>query len=145
MHITKVTRSRKRKDFAKMLSLIESKYKEAKTIHLVLDNLNTHNQKSLTETYGNENGTRLWARFSVHHTPKHASWLNQAEIEIGIMSRQALGKDRLPTQWQLRQRIMSWSQWANKQRLKIQWRFTTQKARKKFKYEKPADLTSPRS
>lgn len=139
-HLAKVTKRRKRKDFAKMLCLIESKYSRAKTIHLVLDNLNTHNVKSLIAQYGVERGTQLWGRFTVHYTPKHGSWLNQAEIEIGLMSRQALGKDRFPTRWSLRHRVTAWTDRVNGEKLKIDWSFTTKRARDKFKYRKLNDL-----
>jgi transposase len=68
----------------------------AKTIHLVLDNLNIHCRKSLVGCYGEECGECPWKRFSVHYTPKHGSWLNQAEIEISLFSRQCLGRRRFP-------------------------------------------------
>ena len=63
-------------------------------IHLVMDNLNIHRQKSLTEVFGAEMAAEVWDRFTVHHTPTHGSWLNQAEIEIGIFSRQCLALDQ---------------------------------------------------
>ena len=71
-------------------------YPEAKTIHLVMDNLNIHCRKSLTDAFGAEMGSEIWDRFTVHYTPKHGSWLNQAEIEIGLFSRQCLGRRRIP-------------------------------------------------
>ena len=71
-------------------------YPEAKTIHLVMDNLNIHRRKSLTDLFGAEIGGEVWDRFTVHYTPTHGSWLNQAEIEIGIFSRQCLGKQKNP-------------------------------------------------
>ena len=116
-----------------MLCLIESKYSRAKIIHLVLDNLNTHNAKSLIELYGQERGLKIWSRFTVHYTPKHGSWLNQAEIEIGLLSRQALGNDRFPNRWSLRYRVTAWTNRVNREELKIDWSFTTKKARKKFR------------
>jgi hypothetical protein len=66
-------------------------YPQADTIHLVVDNLNIHRRKSLTDTFGHDVGSEIWDRFTVHYTPTHGSWLNQAEIEIGILSRQCLG------------------------------------------------------
>src|SRR4051812_49173417 len=98
-HITKVTKRRKGRDFAQMLSKIEAHYPGTKTIHLVMDNLSTHSLKSCTVRYGEARGTALWNRFTPHFTPKHASWLDQAEIEISLMSREALGKDRFPNCW----------------------------------------------
>jgi DDE superfamily endonuclease len=70
-------------------------YSAADTIHLVLDNLNTHTRKALVDRFGQAAGGWLWERFTVHYTPKHGSWLNQAEIEIGLFSRQCLGKRRI--------------------------------------------------
>ena len=75
-----------------MVARIAISYPAAKTIHLVLDNLNSHCRKSLVGCYGEEFGDYLWKRFSVHYTPKHGSWLNQAEIEISLFSRQCLGR-----------------------------------------------------
>ena len=94
-HFTRVTKNRKRAAFAKMISRIAKAYPGTKTIHLVMDNLNTHGKKSLTDFYGEKQGSKIWNKFTPHYTPKHASWLDQAEIEIGIFSRQCLGKDRI--------------------------------------------------
>ena len=71
-------------------------YPQAKTIHLVVDNLNIHRRKALTDVFGAEMGTEVWDRFTVHYTPTHGSWLNQAEMGIGIFSRQCLGTRRIP-------------------------------------------------
>ena len=71
-------------------------YPEAKTIHLVMDNLNIHRRKALADVFGPEMATEVWDRFTVHYTPTHGSWLNQAEIEIGLFSRQCLGNRRIP-------------------------------------------------
>ena len=67
-------------------------YPEAKTIHLVMDNLNIHSQKSLVEVFGAAMAGEVWDRFTIHHTPTHGSWLNQAEIEIGTFSRQCFDR-----------------------------------------------------
>jgi transposase len=133
-HITKVTKRRKGRDFAQILSKIEARYPKAKTIHLVMDNLSTHKLKSCTDFYGQEKGEALWSRFTPHFTPKHASWLNQAEIEISLLSREAMGKDRFPNCWYLRARVNAWNQRINQEGRTIAWQFTTAKARKKFKY-----------
>jgi hypothetical protein len=94
-HFTKVTPTRASPDFAEFLLDIAAAYPAADTIHLVLDNLSTHTRKAVTDWFGEDNGAWLWSRFTVHHTPKHGSWLNQAEIEIGLFSRQCLGKRRI--------------------------------------------------
>jgi transposase len=133
-HMLKVTRCRKKPDFARMLRDIASRYPKARTIHLVMDNLNTHTEKSLAETFGKQVGTKLWNRFTAHFTPKHASWLNQAEAEIGIYSRQCLGKRRMNSLEELRVETNAWKKWANKSKLSINWAFTTADAREVFKY-----------
>ena len=71
-------------------------YPQARTIHLVMDNLNIHRQKALADVFGAEMTAQVWDRFTVHYTPTHGSWLNQAEIEIGLFSRQCLGKTAHP-------------------------------------------------
>ncbi|WP_436626209.1 transposase [Sorangium sp. So ce136] len=73
-------------------------------MHLVLDNLNTHTPASLIKAFGTERGRALAARFAFHHTPKHASWLNAAEIEASLVSRKCLGRNRIPTFAELRRR-----------------------------------------
>ena len=133
-HFTYVTKNRKGKEFAKILRRIASHYSHADKVHLVMDNLNTHSQKSLTDFYGEEKGNEIWERFDIHFTPKHASWLDQAEIEIGIYSRQCLGKSRIGHIDELRKKTNSWNKEVNKKKLKINWQFTTTKAREKFKY-----------
>lgn len=110
-------------------------YPRVKTRHLVMDNLNTHNEKSLVDYYGPRKGRQLWKLFTVHDTPKHGSWLNQAEIEIGIFSRQCLDKDRIATLKALKDRAHAWNRRINKKRVKIDWTFTTAKARKTFGYK----------
>ena len=76
-----------------------------------------------------------------HYTPKHASWLNQAEIEIGLYQRGCIGKDRVGDIQKLRQRTKAWNQVMNRKRMKIDWKFTTKKAREKFKYKVKTTLS----
>ncbi len=85
VHFTEVTPRRTAHRFAEFLKGVADFYPQVRTIHLVLDNLNTHRRKALVDRYGEADGNRLWQRFTVHYTPKHASWLNQAEIEIGLL------------------------------------------------------------
>ena len=82
-----------------------------------------------------ENGGVLWDRFTVHYTPTHGSWLNQAEIEIGLFSRQCLGKRRIGDQATLCREARAWNRKVNRKRVKINWAFDRKKARKKFKYK----------
>jgi hypothetical protein len=84
-----------------------------RTIHLVLDNLNTHCPKSLDGYFGAEHANAVWERFTVHYTPKHASWLNQAEVEISLFSRQCLGKRGIPNLATLRSQTKAWNQSIN--------------------------------
>ncbi len=79
-HITRATPTRDHREFAKMMRVISEHYPDARTIHLVLDNLSTHSIRSLIRFYGKEVGREIWERFTIHFTPKHGSWLNMAEI-----------------------------------------------------------------
>lgn len=133
-YINKVTERRTGKDFAKFLSSIERSYCDADKIVLVMDNLNTHKLKSLTDFYGDEKGKKIWDRFEVHYTPKHGSWLNQAEICINMYARQCLGKTRIPDIDLLRKKTKAWNKVANNKKVKIQWKFTRKKAQEKFNY-----------
>ena len=133
-HITKVTPTRSGPEFAKMLMAIARRYPAVSTIHLVMDNLSTHFVSSVIKHYGNERGSDLWNRFTIHYTPKHGSWLNQAEIEIGVLNKQCIGKRRIGDLATLQGEVRQWNRMANKQRVKIDWKFTKAKARKLFKY-----------
>lgn len=134
-YFNKVTEKRKKEDFAGFLNDLNNKYKNAEKIILIMDNLNTHKKDSLIERYGEEKANALWARFEVHYTPKHASWLNQAEIAIGMYSRQCLGDGRVSSLENLIKITTAWNKSANKKKTTINWRFNRKKARKKFEYE----------
>lgn len=118
-----------------MMQQLAEAYPEAETIHLVMDNLSTHTEKSLTDRYGDEIGQQLWDRFTVHYTPVHGSWLNQAEIEISVIAGQCLGKRRMGAMEKLRSEVRAWNRRANRAKLKINWTFDRQAARRKFKYK----------
>jgi transposase len=133
-YINSVTQKRCGCDFAKFLKLLTLKYPVAHKIVLVMDNLSTHTAKSLTDFYGETEGNALWNKFEVHYTPKHASWLNQAEIAIGMYSRQCLGDGRIGTIENLKTQTKAWNLRTNKKKIKIHWRFTKKKARKSFLY-----------
>jgi hypothetical protein len=133
-HFTKPTPTRKSPEFADFLLEIAASYPQADTIHLVLDNLSTHTRKAVVDRYGEKDGDWLWRRFTVHHTPKHGSWLNQAEIEIGIFSRQCLGKRRIGNIDDLTTETHAWNQRMNQDQTTIDWKFTRKKARRKLKY-----------
>jgi hypothetical protein len=133
-HFTKVTDNRSSPEFADYRLDIAAAYPEADTIHLVMDNLSSHTRKAIVERFGAEAGDWLWHRFPVHYTPKHGSWLNQAEIAIGLFSRQCLGQRRIADRTSLRQETQAWNRRANRDRVMIQWNFTRKKARQKFGY-----------
>ena len=135
-HFTFPTPDRSGFEFAQVAMELALAYPDAKTIHLVMDNLNIHSRKSLTDVFGLEMATEVWSRFTMHHTPTHGSWLNQAEIEIGIFSRQCLGNRRIPTLKALRQETKAWNRRMNRDRVKIAWKFDRQSARRKFGYKK---------
>jgi transposase len=135
VHFTIATPNRSAPQFAQAMETIIASYPNADTIHLVMDNLNIHGPKSLTDHFGKEKGTELWNRLTVHYTPIHGSWLNQAEIEISLLARQCLGKRRIPTLAILQQEADTWNAKANHECTKIDWQFTRKKARIKFGYK----------
>ena len=120
-HFNCATPNRKASQFAEVIAALVAAYPTARKIHLVMDNLNIHRLKSLTE---------------VHHTPKHGSWLNQAEIELSLLSRQCLGTRRIPGLDSLQREIQAWNHQANRNQTTIQWRFTRKAARAKFGYKR---------
>src|SRR5271157_1490586 len=142
-HFTTATPDRSAFQFAQVVYRLALHYPEAQTIHLVMDNLNTHCRKSLTDLYGAEIGSEIWDRFTIHYTPKHGSWLDQAEIELSLFSRQCLGQRRISDLSLLRRETKAWNRQANRARTTIQWRFTRRKARQTFRYEKPPRRRSP--
>ena len=121
---------------AKVLASLLDSYPAARTIHLVWDNLNIHCRKSLTDYYGEKQGCEMWSRLTVHPTPKHGSWLNQAEIELSLYSRQCLGTRRIPDLETLERETRSWKARVNRDQVKINWKFDRRAARKKFGYNK---------
>ena len=122
-HFTFATPDRSGFEFARVAVTLAMAYPEAETIHLVLDNLNIHRRKALADVFGAEMAAEVWDRFTVHYTPTHGSWLNQAEIEIGIFSRQCLGHRRIPDLKTLRQEAKAWNRRMNRDRVKIAWKF----------------------
>lgn len=135
-HFTFATPDRSGFEFAKAAFQIALHYMEANTIHLVLDNLNIHRRKSLTDWFGGEIGSEIWDRFTIHYTPTHGSWLNQAEIEIGLFARQCLGRRRIPDLTTLRREARAWNRRVNRARTKIKWTFDRKTARRKFGYKR---------
>lgn len=129
---TVVTETRNAVDFAQILKYTaDMLYPRAEKVVLVTDNLNTHTTASLYKAFPPEEARRLAERFEWHFTPKHGSWLNMAEIEIGIMSRQALAKP-LPDLESFKKQVHIWTIKRNAGCKKINWQFTTADARVKL-------------
>ena len=133
-----VTDRRTAKDFAEVVRwLAEDVYPEADRIVLVMDNLNTHTLASLYEAFEPEQARRIAERFEVHHTPKHGSWLNVAEIELSVLARQCLDR-RIPDVGTLRREVAAWEAERNAAVVRVDWQFTTADARTKLKRLYPA-------
>lgn len=127
----KVTQQRTAKDFAAcMRDLVDIHYPEAKLIRVVLDNLSTHTLGALYETFPAAEAHRILQRLEFHYTPKHASWLNMVEIEIGVLRTQCL--DRRGERERLISEIAEWQKARNDSGARIHWRFTTEQARTKL-------------
>jgi hypothetical protein len=136
-----VTQQRTKKDFAfAMRYLVDVMYPEAECIDVVMDNLNTHYYHSLVEFFGKQEADRIMARLEFHYTPEHASWLNMAEIELSILSKQCLSR-RISTEWMLITEIVAWEEPRNTKKAQIRWNFTVAEARKVFKEYYPTSLT----
>lgn len=129
--VTQVTNQRTKKDFAFFVKELIRKYPKAKIIRLIVDNLNTHNTSSFYETFGKNDAVKIAKKIEFHYTPAHASWLNVAEIEIGVMDTECTGR-RIKSKEMLAQEVEAWTKRRNKQRKKINWAFTKQKADKKL-------------
>ena len=129
----KVTDRRTNEDFAQILrDLAELHYPNAELIVLVMDNLNTHRLSVLYQVYSPDEARRLYARFEVHYTPKHASWLNMAECELSVLSRQCLDR-RMDSQAFLEEEVHAWETPRNADQVRVDWQFTAPDARIKLK------------
>ena len=127
-----VTGQRTAKDFAhQMRALVDEHFPEAELIRVVLDNLNIHGGGALYETFPPEEARRIVRKLEFHYTPKHGSWLNMAEIELSVLSRQCLDR-RIPDNTTLRTEVSEWETERNEHRATINWRFTTKDARTKL-------------
>jgi hypothetical protein len=133
----KVTDQRTRKDWAlAMQELSDDIYPQAEKIVIALDNLNTHSPASFYETFEPDEARRLTNRFEFHYTPKHGSWLNMAEIELGVLIRQCLNR-RIAEKVTLESEVKAWQDDRNAKVVKVDWRFTTADARIKLKHLYP--------
>jgi hypothetical protein len=128
----KVTERRTALDFAEVVRwIVEDVHEEAEKVVLVMDNLNTHKIASLYEAFPPERARRIAERLEIHHTPKHGSWLNMAEIELSVLSRQCLDH-RIETAEELRADVAAWEEDRNERGVETKWRFTTADARIKL-------------
>ena len=127
-----VTERRTAKDFAEVLRwLVEDVHADAEKVVVVMDNLNTHTPASLYEAFPPEQARRIAEKLEIHHTPKHGSWLNMAEIELSVLARQCLDR-RIDSGEKLRQEVEAWELERNERQVEIKWQFTTADARIKL-------------
>ena len=128
-----VTERRTRKDWAHQIkSMLDERYPEAIKVRLIMDNLNTHNVASLYETFEPQEAQRLASRLEIHHTPKHGSWLNMAEIELSVLKGQCLDR-RIADITTMKAGVLAWETHRNNSAKAISWQFTTAEARIKLK------------
>lgn len=129
--MVKITDRRTKQDWAQFLQDIAKEYSQADIITLIMDNLNTHMPGSLYDSYPPEIAKELWNRFEFVYTPKHGSWLNMAEIELSVLTRQCLDR-RIENIEVIRQEVQAWEQSRNNKISKVNWQFTTEDARIKL-------------
>ena len=122
--VTQVTKSRTMVDFAQFMKLlVVEKYSEAKVLRVITDNLNIHKEKSFYEAFSEDEAKKILEKIEFHYTPKHASWLNAAEIEINVMDIQCTDR-RIPDIKTLSKEVDAWMHRRNKNKKKINWKFT---------------------
>lgn len=127
-----VTERRTAQDFAEVLRwLVEDRHPTAEKVVLVMDNLNTHTPAVLYEAFPPEQARRIAERLEIHHTPKHGSWLNVAEIELSVLARQCLDR-RIASAEDLRREVGAWEGQRNARAVAVRWHFTTAEARIKL-------------
>lgn len=137
----RVTDHRKRVDFAHAVrELVDVQYPDAEKIMLVMDNLNTHTIASLYEAFEPVEARRLAKKLEIHHTPKHGSWLNMAEMELSVLARQCLGQ-YFKTRDELAVEVQCWQEQRNAGSKAVNWQFTTANARIKLKRLYPEIIT----
>lgn len=130
-HVT-VTARRTKSDFASQMKLLcDDLYPDAERVRVVLDNLNTHTIGALYEAFPPAEARRLAAKLEFHYTPKHASWLNMAELELSVLARQCLSR-RIPDAATLAAEVKAWQDDRNRDRVRINWCFKVADARKKM-------------
>ena len=127
-----ITERRTRIDWARFIkAMLDERYPNAEKVVLVMDNLNTHNIASLYAAFEPAEAQRLAQRLEIHHTPKHGSWLNIAEIELSVLKRQCLAR-RIPNMKQMQNEVSAWNIDRNGRQSTVDWQFTTKDARIKL-------------
>lgn len=130
--VTQVTKRRTMKDFALFVKmLVDGEYSDVEVIRLVMDNLNTHNEKAFYRAFSRDEAERILDRIEFHYTPKHASWLNAAEVEINVMDIECTDR-RINDMGTLIREVAAWTQRRNDHEKKINWKFTREKADEKL-------------
>ncbi len=130
--LTKVTERRTKFDWAQFIKEIAEYYESAEKITLVMDNLNTHKAGSLYEAFSPQEAKRIWDRFEFVYTPKHGSWLNVAEIELNVLIGQCLSR-RIENISEVATEVSAWQTYRDNLNAKVNWQFTTEKARVKLR------------
>ncbi|MBU7043748.1 MAG: IS630 family transposase [Theionarchaea archaeon] len=129
-----IMKERKRyKEYAVCMDFLSTFYNEVDKIIVIQDNFRTHNKKSLIKAFGKKKADKIMEKVEFHYTPKHGSWLNMAEIEIGVMDTECLRKRRIPDMHTLTHELTAWKIRRNDKKAVINWRFTRKKAEEKFK------------
>ena len=127
-----ITERRTKEDWAGVIRDLVDVHYPGKRIVLVMDNLNTHSPASFYKAFSPSEARRIIERLEIHYTPKHGSWLNMAEIEIGVLRRQCFDR-RIPDRETLREEVRAWQRRRNKNGKTVDWRFTTENARIRLK------------
>jgi len=130
--LVKVTERKTKKDWAYFVEEIAEAFEDAVKITLVMDNLNTHKPGSLYEVFTPEKAKAIWDRFEFVYTPKHGSWLNMAEIELNVLTRQCLNR-RIDQISEVKAEVAAWQNHRNNRNARINWQFTTKDARIKLR------------
>ncbi len=143
LRFTKVTDRRTKLDWAYFIKeMVDNQYRDADVIVLIMDNLNTHSPGSLYEAFDPKEARRLLEKLEIHHTPKHGSWLNVAEIELSVLSRQCLNR-RIPDKEVYEREVRRWTETRNTLEIGVDWHFTTKDARIKLKRLYPKLINEP--
>lgn len=131
--VVQVTDHRTKRDFALFVKrLVDEEYPDAETLRIVVDNLNTHFPNAFYETFERDEAERLLGRVEFHYTPKHGSWLNVAEVEVGVMDAECTGGRRIDEKCALSREVEAWAERRNREGKKINWRFTKEDADRKL-------------